>query len=175
MRETNKKAGYIPAGRMMEMDNKMVFEWVEQCQACKGTGLYVGIAERDGVAVVCHTCRGTGRVQRKHEYEEFTGRKEREGVERVLEVNPGIIVGKLDGTLEWAGGMVYAEWLSGKGFTPGMEMREHTCPAWWYQRSDHKRKPKWDECGFGLFSSCPHFNNKERCWERWDKEYDQAG
>lgn len=32
-----------------------------ECNACKGTGLYVGMAERDGAAVVCYTCKGTGK------------------------------------------------------------------------------------------------------------------
>lgn len=30
-----------------------------ECQACKGTGLYKGMAERDGAAVVCSHCHGT--------------------------------------------------------------------------------------------------------------------
>ena len=32
-------------------------------------------------------------------------------------------------------------------------------------------KPKWDECPIGgSFSMCEHFKNKEKCWERFDKE-----
>jgi len=51
------------------------------------------------------------------------------------------------------------------------KMRNYTCPAWWYQIADYKRKPDWDECLIlGSFSSCAHFSKKEKCWEKWDKE-----
>ncbi|GAH55007.1 unnamed protein product, partial [marine sediment metagenome] len=32
-----------------------------ECNDCKGTGLYTGMAEGDGFAVVCHACNGTGK------------------------------------------------------------------------------------------------------------------
>jgi len=51
---------------------KKIFEVNEVCPSCKGTGLYIGMGERDGAAVVCHTCKGTGCHAFKHEYEEFT-------------------------------------------------------------------------------------------------------
>ena len=46
-----------------------------ECKACNGTGLYVGMAERDGVAVQCHNCNGNGWVI--YEYNEFTERAEK--------------------------------------------------------------------------------------------------
>ena len=142
-----------------------------ECPGCNGTGLYVGMGERDGWAVQCHICKGTGKDRFILNYEEFTGRKEREGVRIVLQANPGICVG---GDLK--GGKPYADWKRGEPFRAGEELRDHTCPAWFYQSADYEKKPDWKECDiFGTFSSCRHFPNKSDCWKRWDKEQDVAG
>lgn len=145
----------------------MKIELNEKCKSCDGTGLYKGMAERDGFAVVCHQCEGTGKYHFIHNYEEFEGRQERSNVHTVVQTNPGIVLG---GNHNF-GGMPYKNWLDGKEFEEGMEMREYVCPCWWYQSADYKKKPEWKECGFGAFSACKHFDNKAACWERWDKEY----
>jgi len=92
----------------------------------------------------------------------------------VLKANPGIGVGVLAErglTLESFGGMPYKDWLNGKPFPAGSEMRDYTCPAWFYQSADYDRKPGWDWCTIsGTFSGCSHFSTKEKCWERFDKE-----
>lgn len=154
--------------------SKQVIEFDYACQSCGATGLYVGMCERDGSAVVCHDCKGTGKAHFKMEYEEFHARKPKPGVAWVVEVNPGICIGKGEHgqyTLELFGGMPYMNWRAGKPFEIGMENREFTCPAWWYQSADYKRKPDWRECGFGSFSDCRGFVNKEACWKKWDKQY----
>jgi hypothetical protein len=97
-----------------------------ECKDCRGTGLYAGMGERDGAAVVCHCCKGTGKD--KITYTEFTGRKDRVGVTRVFETNPGICVGGLD--LSEFGGMPIKEWESGLPFPKGSEMRKYVCPSW---------------------------------------------
>ena len=51
-----------------------VIEFDEKCKSCKGTGIYVGMAERDGAGIVCHTCKGTGCHHVKFEYEDFEGK-----------------------------------------------------------------------------------------------------
>ncbi len=147
-------------------------EFDEKCPSCSGTGLYVGIAERDGAAVVCHTCRGTGKHHFIHKYDEFVSRIESKNVKRVYESNPGICIGEGDTCkLEDFGGMPYDDWINNKKFPNKSEMRKYTCPAWWYQRVDYKKKPNWDICiGCGTFSSCKYFNYKAHCWERFDKE-----
>ena len=141
-------------------------EFDERCPSCKGTGIYVGMGERDGYAVVCHTCNGTGVHHYEHKYEEPVEKWMRKDVRMVVEVNPGICLG---GDLNF-GGMSYQDWFSGKPFTKGMENREYTCPAWWFQSADYSKKPNWDECGWGSFSQCQHFCNKDKCWERYDQE-----
>ena len=52
-----------------------------QCGSCGGTGLYCGIAEPEGVAVVCLTCKGTG--YRELVYTPFTSRWRRTDVQTV--------------------------------------------------------------------------------------------
>jgi hypothetical protein len=148
-----------------------------ECDSCKGTGLYQGFAEKDGAAVVCHTCDGKGWFHEKITYKETDkNRKGRKGIKRVFITNPGIGIGEgpVDGKklkLEDFGGLSYADWAAGKEFGEGTEMRAYTCPAWWYQSADNDKKPEWKECQFcGCFSDCKHYHDKAKCWERFDKE-----
>jgi len=149
---------------------KKIIEFDEKCPSCNGTGLYVGMAERDGYAVICYTCKGTGKHHFTHTYEEFEKREEREDIRGVVQTNPGICLG---GNYDF-GGMSYQDWKEGKPFIIGMEMRLYTCPSWWYQSADYKKKPEWKECGWGgSFSDCKHFSTKSICWEKWDKEFNK--
>lgn len=157
---------------------KKVIDVFYACKDCKATGLYCGMAERDGAAVICHTCKGSGKAHHVFEYEEFEGRKKRSDVQQVFQTNPGICIGTGktgEFKLEDFGGMPYAEWLDSKPFKDGMENRKFTCPAWWYQGADYKRKPEWKECGGPgcSFSNCKSFSTKAECWKRWDKEFGQ--
>ncbi|MFA5377068.1 MAG: hypothetical protein WC455_15055 [Dehalococcoidia bacterium] len=154
-----------------------ILELEAECKTCGASGLYVGMAERDGAAVVCSTCKGTGKQIIKVDYADFEERKlPAKLVARVFEVNPGIVIG--EGTtkegkhfnLSDFGGMPFHDWLYGKPFPEKSEDRNFTCPAWWYQCANYNKKPKWDECGYGIFSECKHFPSKNRCWNRWDEE-----
>ncbi len=141
-----------------------------QCKNCQGTGVYNGMGERGSCGVVCSTCDGTGCQKYEFEYEDFTERKPR-AIDWVYEVNPGICIGNGNGhSFKDFGGMSYEDWAKGKPFPPKSENRKYTCPAWWYQLSDSAEKPTWKECGWGSFSDCEHFQNKSKCWERWDHE-----
>ena len=146
-------------------------EYNELCKSCKGTGLYRGFGEKDGYAVECHTCQGSGEHRVKIEYDDFEHRLPTKDVHRVLQVNPGIGVGRIDNPFpNEFGGLSYVEWDAGIKFLPGTEMRKYTCPAWWYQSADYKKMPKWKECKIiGSFRSCPHFKDKVLCWSRWDE------
>jgi len=155
-----------------------VIVYDQKCKACNGTGLYIGLAERDGAAIVCHVCGGTGKHHVKIEYEDFIARLPHRKAEHVFQCNPGICIGR--GTLEEYklsdfGGMSYQDWLNGKAFERGMENRLFTCPAWWYQSADYELKPKWDECcGCCRFAGCKHFKKKDECWKRFDKEREES-
>jgi hypothetical protein len=168
------KSNKIARKRLIRMEKVMekVIEFDEECPYCNGTGLYVGECERDGVATVCNICNGTGVHHYIHKYNDFTGKKLKKNVNRVIQASCGIICGNIDGSTEWCGGMTYEDWLSDKPFKIGMEMRKHTCPAWYYQSVDYGKKPDWKECSsFGSFSGCKCFKDKIWCWARWDKEY----
>lgn len=150
------------------------FRVKEVCRSCSGTGLFSGMGEGPGVAVVCHTCNGTGCHEFTHSYEEFVERKERSGIKWVIETNPGIGIGE-NAFIKYKdfGGMSYDDWKNGRKFVQGMEMRNYTCPAWWYQSANYKLKPDWDECMSslgGYISNCKFFKDKEKCWVRFDRE-----
>lgn len=147
------------------------FETDAKCRACKGSGVYVAMDERDGAGVVCSRCTGRGHLTLKVEWDDFEGREVKEGVKRIYRANPGI--GEDTGrglSLQDFGGMPYEDWQQGLPWPPQSEDRKHTCPAWWYQGVDYDLKPRWDFCGCGTFSSCKHFPAKGECWGRWDKE-----
>lgn len=152
-------------------------EFDQQCPACGGTGLYQGMGERPPYGVVCKRCSGTGKYHFIHSYEEFTERKVHPKVKYVLRTNPGIGVGpgptpegRKFSPEDW-GAIPYEDWAQGNGFPKGSEMREFTCPAWYYQCCDYDKKPNWAQCACcGSFSGCKHFDNKEACWARFDKE-----
>lgn len=149
----------------------MRIEHTEECRSCNGTGLFQGMAERDGFAVICHKCDGTGAFKFVHEYQPFEKRKPKKGVLRVLQVNPGICLSTGNGHgIEAFGGISHSEWESGKPFPAGSEMRNFTCPAWWYQSANYELRPEWSECGFGAFRSCKYFVVKAKCWDRFDAE-----
>ena len=142
-----------------------------ECRVCDGTGLYSGMAERDGFAVVCHRCKGSGCETITVKYDLFTARKESPDTVRVLKANPGIMVGGKEG-LERFGGMPYEEWAQGLPFPAGSEMREFTCPAWWVQSAENSNlKGDWCHGSLGsTFSSCECFSSKVQCWNRYDNE-----
>ena len=146
--------------------NRHVIEFDQKCKSCKGTGVYIGMGEVGGAGVVCHTCHGSGCHHVKIEYEDFEERLIIPEFERVHECNPGI---KINADPQF-GGMSYQDWLDDKPFPPKSENRQYTCPAWWYQTANYDLMPEWKECGYGAFYICEHFADKDKCWERWDRE-----
>ena len=52
-----------------------------QCDSCDGTGVYSGMCEGPGHAVVCLGCDGTGKTVLT--YKEFTGLKRAKGIKTV--------------------------------------------------------------------------------------------
>lgn len=148
----------------------MIIEFEQECKDCKGTGLYMGFAEMQGAAVVCYRCKGTGCKTNRIEYSPFRGRNQRTDVTHVYASNPGI--GAAPSVVP--GGVPLSIWEHDPEAVnlPGAEMREHTCPAWWYQTVDYKKKPDWKECIIvGSFANCRYFPEKAGCWSRWDKEH----
>ena len=141
------------------------------CRACKATGLYVGMAERNGAAVVCRECKGTGKQNIVFEWDDFDGKQDPpDGVTRVYATSAGIV----SAPDVVPGGVSVAEWKTNPKSVHriGAEMREHTCPEWWYQSANYALKPDWNECRLvGQFSKCSHFANKSECWRRFDRAH----
>ena len=148
-----------------------------KCQTCKGTGVYVGMAERDGSAIVCNRCNGAGWAHVVIEYEDPPEQRiVKEGVRRVYKVNPGIYIGEGEGfNLEDFGGMAYTDWLNGEPFPPKSEMRKYTCPNWWWQLEGKGDRPDW--CPVGQlgrsFTECKCYGDKATCWDMWDLKGDK--
>lgn len=143
-----------------------------KCKSCNGTGLYSGMAEADGCAVVCYTCEGTGCDTLS--YTPFTARTKKAGVKRVFAKTCGYghaaddytdkKTGKVTKFSE--GGASYEEWLSGKKPKP---VKELYCPYLWTSQG-LQNKDKNDlyktRCSksTSMGSSCSHYADKATCW-----------
>lgn len=153
-----------------------------ECQSCNGTGVYQGMAERDGAAVVCRTCNGTGEHLYKFSYSEFTGKKRKEGVKRVYKGGYGFVIapGKLSfkniGEVDMAKeGVSYDEFLEGE--LPG-HVKTLACPMMADQGACHKIKGFVDECDTldggsllgKLLSRCNYQEHKANCWRRFEMQ-----
>ena len=79
------------------------------CGACDGTGVYSGMCERKGEAVVCLHCDGTGNDIIC--YVPFTGRKRRRGIKTVRRSRGTFIATGVGGTGKE---VTYKEFLEGK-------------------------------------------------------------
>ena len=80
-----------------------------ECEACRGTGLYVGMCEKDSTAVVCVRCDGTGKVELQ--YTPFESRHDRNGIHTVYRSRGTFIATGVGPT---GGGISYAEFKAGK-------------------------------------------------------------
>ena len=49
-----------------------------------------------------------------------------------------------------------------------MKNRKEICPAH-LNLINGGSQPLWDEC-YLLFTTCPHYENKAKCWSKWDKQ-----
>lgn len=148
-----------------------VFEVDIKCQSCDGTGLYVGLAERDGAAVVCTTCKGTGKYHHKFTYDEFTARIKRDDVKRVFKTSCGYVQTpddvEVDGkTIEFSkSGISYEGWLTGGQPLP---LKSLYCPKMWTgQQWNSETCEKHCRCGTSI-NYCPNRENMAKCWDEYD-------
>lgn len=154
-------------------------EMTIECPHCGGTGIYAGMGEGDGTAVICYYCKGTGAYEYSYSYKDFTGRKERDGVKRVYLKGMGYKLGL--GKINFTGGgeidmdkegVSYSEFLDGKKPT---HIKKLGCPMLADQGACHDIKGFTDECErlhggwVGYIANCKYRNNKDKCWERFEK------
>lgn len=154
---------------------KKVFEVDIKCQSCNGTGLYVGMAERDGAAVICFTCKGTGKFHHKFTYEEFTERTKRSDVRRVFKTSCGYTQCPDDVTndgklIEFSkAGVPYEDWLTGGQPLP---LKTLYCPKMWTsQQWDSETCKQHCICGTSI-NNCPNRDNMAKCWEEYEDSKD---
>lgn len=150
----------------------------KECESCNATGIYVGMAEKDGAGIVCYVCKGTGCHSIDIEYAPFTQRKHHPDIKRVYQIGSIVLIGEGNGCkLSDFGGIPYSDWVSGKSFPLGSEDRRHMCPKQWGQlvgKYDHFHLDNCNDCHAGMrFSDCPHFGKKDRCWKAYDEKYSQ--
>lgn len=127
-----------------------------KCNQCKGTGLYRGMCELKGCAVICSDCKGTGKTTFK--YEEFKRRVKRDDVVRVFESAFGFIHGA-----DSKGGCSYSEWLKGAKLKP---VKAYYCP-YIFDRS----KRHFEGCELIMpgdrIDTCQCYKEKNKCWEKY--------
>lgn len=149
------------------------------CPSCKGTGVYRGMAEGAGTAVVCYKCNGSGCYDYKYTYEEFTERKLRDDVKRVYLNNTGYMInlGKIDydniGILDMdKEGISYEEFLDGK---MPKNIEKLACPLRSEQSACHDIDGFIKECErlngkyITKITDCRMYGNHNDCWNRFYK------
>jgi len=152
------------------------------CKKCDGTGVYVGMAERDGASVVCSTCNGTGCQKYSFKYEKFKERKKAKNIKRVFKQTYGYCIGTKAITLTNGvfvdfskEGVSYEEFLQGK---KPQHIRHMACPMLADQSACHEIKGFVDKCNringgyLSHISSCK-CGDKMKCWEIFDHEMEK--
>jgi len=142
-----------------------------ECKSCNGTGLYVGTAEREGSAVICTTCEGTGCQDYNFGYTLFIERKIRNDVRRVFKRSCGYVHSADDQKgIEFSkGGVLYADWIAGKVPKP---IKSLYCPLQW--TGQEWSSPLYCKVsGAGMcISECPY--RKEHgvmpCWDEYENQ-----
>lgn len=157
------------------MREKKVIKMDVQCPACNGTGLYAGITEKEGCAVVCHQCEGTGCFHYEYSYLPFEKRIGIDDINRVFKKSAGFVhapdgIVDPDGTgpVDFSeGGCSYENWLKGDDPLP---LKKLYCPKSWTGQSwDSELCKKLTGAG-DLISRCEKRMNGTmgECWEEWE-------
>jgi hypothetical protein len=139
------------------------------CEACSGTGIYVGECEQDGSGVICYECKGTG--CKILTYVPFTEKKVRQDIKRVYLSSNGFgissndVITKEKKTIHFSKfGCTYDEWLQGE---KPLLIKELSCPhlltgqEWEWIKCEHLYAGM-------LITDCPNYNKFKECWEEYD-------
>jgi len=164
-----------------EENGKLTLKITHECDSCEGTGLYVGMGERGGAAVVCWKCKGTGKQETTLTYKEFTERKNKPKVTRVFQNGCGYCITDKDVTAEDGKviefteyGCTYKDWKNGAIPKPIESLQcpyQHTNQR--MQNSGHKAHKLYKStCDKnialgGYIRECKMFGCKEKCWAKY--------
>lgn len=149
-----------------------------ECPSCNGTGVYVGVAERNGASVICTKCNGAGAYQFKYTYNDFTGLKKRDDVTRVYKSGYGYFIAP--GQIKFGENLIdmdqegisYSEFLDGK--FPD-HITSLACPMLADQGACHDIKGFVDKCNelnggwINRIADCKNQPNKTDCWTRFKR------
>lgn len=154
------------------MSNKIQVD--VECSSCGGSGLYCGFAEKNGCAVICSTCNGTG--CEKISYKPFVKRHIKHTIKRVFKSSYGYCHGPNNVITDEGvlirfeeGGCTYQEWLNGAEPKP---VKDLYCPYLWNNRgigNEPLNRCKEDNTLCGRISNCKYYKDKAKCWELYEK------
>jgi len=162
--------------KITETDSYINITGEAECSSCNGTGLYKGMSENGGAAVVCHYCNGTGKTTINNTINKFTGRKHRDNVKRVYKTAGGYAISDKDVVTKEGKcinfslyGASYEDWLDGKE-PRGIE--DLHCPymhtSQQLQNNDvnnlYNTRCKDNRRLGSTISNCPLFCDKATCW-----------
>lgn len=151
------------------------------CYSCDGTGLVSGAMERDGAAVPCILCLGTGSVDIK-----YTAFDKRQAMGNITHVLPYTAISAVRRSQQIpARGTPYSVWQE-RGCCKGDEPRTIACPVEIYDRDvllfgKTAMKADTDWClqvqpgsqrwGRSI-TRCPAYPFKAACWQAFDASDD---
>ena len=167
--------------KLEEVGNTIKVSGEIECRSCKGTGVYVGFAEHDGAAVVCHSCDGSGKINFSQTFTKFSGKKIKKGVKRVYDGSHGYVITAKDIICEGKNfpfsevGVDYESWFN-EGKEP-LPLKFLICPYLHTNQSlqseDKNNLYKYrcnNKLSFGSITNCKCFKDKETCWKIYDGE-----
>ena len=154
-----------------------------ECKSCKGTGLYAGLAEKEGARVICRTCEGIGKIKISFQWNKFKKKKIDKNATRVYTNGMGYVITDKDVTIKGENGediifpfsqygCSYKDWL--KGTTP-KPLKFLGCP---YQHTNQRLQTEdvndlyktrcHENIGYGLISNCKLYHCKGTCWDIYE-------
>ena len=151
-----------------------------ECPSCNGTGLYKGMGEGEGAAVICYKCNGTGCYSYSYSYNDFTDKKPIIGIGRVYlsgygyrlglgKINFSNGIGEIDMDKE---GISYQEFFI-EDKRPA-HIKRLACPMLADQSACHKIPGFIDRCNdlngswINFITGCKHYPLKHQCWKRFE-------
>lgn len=162
--------------KLTETDTTYTLTGEVECNSCGGTGLYCGMAERKGAAVVCVHCNGTGKVRVRQTFKKFVTRKKRQGVKRVFETAGGYVIAADDVTTKEGEtihfsryGVEYKDWLKGEAPKPLEDLHcpyQHTGQGLQSNDVNDLYKTRCSKyLGCGMISECKCRKDMAKCWK----------
>jgi hypothetical protein len=163
---------------------KYIIKGTEECRYCNGTGLYIGMAEKCGAAVVCSGCNGSGLVKIEESFKEFKERKRRKGVKRVYRTAGGYgitaeDIKTEDGIMHKFSeyGCSYEDWLNGVKPKPIISLHcpyQHTSQGLQTKDKNNLYKNRCSKnLGYGFIDDCKLRKDMSKCWEIYNQKIER--